>query len=1209
MNHLFSIKHTPSVPRSRDSRILTVILALFCWTQPLFCQTSAIEAAAKALEIAKRDSLNTPQYAAALRDLWLAYRAYIWTEKQAVPDTLKINLVRSDSAYRHSMDSLVAAATKVKRKEVHSLWKSIHTKEQGLYEDVINSLNDIGTFLAESVQLKKQLPYFYFTDTLLLKLDTLYQHFYFQNLNNIAFTERSLLNLDAAQTILEKGTKQLEQEINRFDKLSQTGKKHLNNQWHRKRKWLYCNFIIELGALYESKGNYDLAVFYGKKSVDLLKLYSKDTFNQISKNGLYLPYNYLAQTYERNGRLDSAIQVLEEGISYLDKTSSKPLRSLVSYFYLYKGDLPKMKQQIFENLSLAQTKEDSLSSKMAFYFFYYRIGLVDKAEEYLNEYGEIVEQTYDMNSIQGLIYCALRTGFYIKTGAYKEALYYTNKKISISEFLNGYADPEDYGDLADIYHSLGQYDRSLFFRNKAHSALLTVSFENNQKRIPSWSGLGNTYLKLGKLDSAKLCFEKALDIIKHSDKQNLNYLPNILNDIGSISVLQHDYEDAEKWFKKALALGDSVEFAYVHNRNLWLMSIARIYRKQKKYAEAIEKYAEAMEKNEKLVSILRGIESNEFYRQVQLNRALIHEALNQNSAAADSLQSLFLNIQTRIAKEFAYLSEQDKVAFMTMLDNDFFGTMQAAYARLNAKGEVAKSSVLFYNTVLLQKELSLVDTRSLKRKASILNDSILLAKLFKINASEERLANTDKPLPADERQRLSEEITQTKVDLEQTYPQILERDWTKINWQSVQKQLKTNEIAIEFADVLNNDDDTTKLRHYYALVITPNSPHPTVIPLFEEQALINILDATVVKEHFERKGMPDTLLVNDAKTVAKRYNTTNGKKLTNLIWQPLENAGLLRGVQKVHFAPSGLLNRIAFAALPIVRDTLTRLMAVYQLRQYNTTRAIVETTTRHDTSAKDLVLFGDIQYGFCEGDSSKIAEVEAVQDKNPLATRSALFLDSMSICWAQLAHSKTEVERISRIQKAQQPNADFKAWTGYSAGEARFKSYGSYDKPSPSTLYITSHGFGNPSRYPESRYASAALHRAGLVMAGANWTTCCHTKRDLDDEDGILTAYEIAQLNLSNTELVVLNGCQTGLGDIWGREGVFGLTRGFKLAGVNYIIASLWEVPDAEAADFMAAFYSTYLSGKSITEAFDQTRQTMEKKQSANSWAAWVLIK
>ena len=152
---------------------------------------------------------------------------------------------------------------------------------------------------------------------------------------------------------------------------------------------------------------------------------------------------------------------------------------------------------------------------------------------------------------------------------------------------------------------------------------------------------------------------------------------------------------------------------------------------------------------------------------------------------------------------------------------------------------------------------------------------------------------------------------------------------------------------------------------------------------------------------------------------------------------------------------------------------------------------------------------------------------------------------------------------------------------------------------------IATHGFYNPTQYAESRYASASLHRSGLVMAGAN----NHKKPLPDMDDGILTAYEISNLNLSNTKLVVLSGCQTGLGDIQGREGVFGLTRGFKLAGVDYIIASLWSVDDGETAKFMQMFYNLLNTKyRTIPEAFDDTRKQM-RSQGVQSWGAWVLVR
>jgi CHAT domain-containing protein len=109
-------------------------------------------------------------------------------------------------------------------------------------------------------------------------------------------------------------------------------------------------------------------------------------------------------------------------------------------------------------------------------------------------------------------------------------------------------------------------------------------------------------------------------------------------------------------------------------------------------------------------------------------------------------------------------------------------------------------------------------------------------------------------------------------------------------------------------------------------------------------------------------------------------------------------------------------------------------------------------------------------------------------------------------------------------------------------------------------------------------------------------------------EDGIATAYEISQLNLSNTELVVLSACETALGDIKGSEGVFGLQRAFKMAGVKKMIVSLWQVPDKETAELMAGFYNYWLGGKMIKDAFIQAQADMRKKYSPFYWAAFVLI-
>jgi CHAT domain-containing protein len=191
--------------------------------------------------------------------------------------------------------------------------------------------------------------------------------------------------------------------------------------------------------------------------------------------------------------------------------------------------------------------------------------------------------------------------------------------------------------------------------------------------------------------------------------------------------------------------------------------------------------------------------------------------------------------------------------------------------------------------------------------------------------------------------------------------------------------------------------------------------------------------------------------------------------------------------------------------------------------------------------------------------------------------------------------------------------------------EAEIKSY-----TSPNILHIATHGFFLPNQKnldnntanitnlgkiePKALARLSADHqldnpmlRSGLALAGVN-TWLKNRPLIKEAEDGILTAEDVAGWNLSNTELVVLSACETGLGDIVTGEGVFGLRRAFVLAGAQTLVMSLWKVPDEQTKELMVDFYKRLLKeGKPRAEALREAQLAMkEKYPDPYYWGAFI---
>ena len=165
-------------------------------------------------------------------------------------------------------------------------------------------------------------------------------------------------------------------------------------------------------------------------------------------------------------------------------------------------------------------------------------------------------------------------------------------------------------------------------------------------------------------------------------------------------------------------------------------------------------------------------------------------------------------------------------------------------------------------------------------------------------------------------------------------------------------------------------------------------------------------------------------------------------------------------------------------------------------------------------------------------------------------------------------------------------------------------------------MHIATHGFFiEDPQNSTSQVFSVPLHnvnenvllRSGLMLAGAGSET--EVAGLTNEDDGILTAYEVLNLDLMETELVVLSACETGLGDVMAGEGVYGLQRAFLVAGTEAIIMSLWKVDDTATQELMVNFYDEWLKTGDKHQAFKNAQYKIkEKYNSPYYWGAFLLV-
>ena len=925
------------------------------------------------------------------------------------------------------------------------------------------------------------------------------------------------------------------------------GKKHPDYAWS----------LNNLGLLYKEQGRYDLSEPLYLEAIEL----QKTTPGAESAIYTICLYN-LGNLYLAKDRYDLSASFVIQALNIWKKLPEKDQQyvpraiSTLSYIYQQTGKYESSLPLHMETLASIIKKNGKESQEyaaelVALAGLYKEMGRYQECEPLFLEGMELQEKTLG-----------------------KENLFYANT-------LNN---------MATYYEEIGSDDKA----EKCY--LLSKSiWENSSKKehlanSPILNNLASLYRKLGRYQDAerlllerKDLHEKLLGKEKSSYALCLNNLARLYTDINQ-------YEKAEPIFREAIAVWEKSLGKEHPEYAMGIESLGDLYKYTGNYELALPLYLQAKDIYEKAL----GKDHRDYSGCLLRIASLYYVQKIDIKAAPFFLESYSINIKSLTAAS-RFLSEQEQASiyqvYAPVFDGHFsFGATQAA------------SNTGFVNSCF---DLGLFQKGFLLNAASKLgnltfDDSISKEKHNLLKSYYRRLAREyTKPI-----------MDRTGVEDIESQANALEKELIRsvagfgeairqVGWREVQQALKPGEASIEFVRFNYYNPKTTDSVLYAALLLKPGMETPNFITLFEEKQLQSILSP---------------LATQGSSGLNELYGGKAGHALYQLIWSPIEPQ--LGTVKTIYLSPAGLLHRLNLTAIPTDRPNET-IGKRYTIATVTSTRQLVAVPANANANATASI-FGGIRY---EMDSVAIPTGRA--DEPVHRHRGLTFSQTDSTLrgdtWAYLKYSEKEADNVQSI--LQKAGYQATAIKGYAATEEAFKQLGK-DQASPRILHLSTHGFFFPDPQskgtrqstvdgaePVFKVSDNPMIRSGLILAGANhaWAT---GKPLGNREDGILTSYEISQMDLRGTELVVLSACETGLGDIQGNEGVYGLQRAFKIAGARNLIMSLWQVPDLQTQELMTVFYQKWLDEKmTVRDALKAAQEDMQRKRyEPFYWAGFVLV-
>lgn len=946
-----------------------------------------------------------------------------------------------------------------------------------------------------------------------------------------------------------------------------------------KRDILYPELHFNLYNMFESLNDSKAAHLYAEQAIRLYR-----DLNCKDMNYANMLYKY-AGCVSKEERYRYSIDLASEALAFVKQIPDIPDSVLVMYrsqladSYSNNGDIDSAYYHASKLILDVKTKFSPKSlnyihvlSKIAPILWFY-----GDRDEAINIYQEALRQVEDASPNTASHYDVLTAYARICqwSNFYTEAVDLQKKAVSIAEDIYG-KESEAYIEastnllqylsvIADPME-LKEYVNDMNSQHTSQTSI--VNIQNVRQKAMFAVKQGNT------LKAEEIIADACQHMERQSQDKTLDY-SFLLMLKAELNISMKKNEEALSSLQSAYAIATEMfgkERFEKYFSNYWnLLGVANINLQRWDDAET------AFSNSISSAKLFFG-ESNMEYLLAQAAIAVIKNQKGDYKAAVEIMSPLYKTVREQVFAHFATMSSSERSAFWTQISGLFNpGMPYLAYCSQTPAyyGDA-------YNALLLSKGLLLSTEQEVSKLLQNSNDKKGLDLYRRLQNMRQRLNNlqiNNMAATRSEVDSLREAIRRGERDLMAISSEY--GDYTqslRYTWMDVKKTLENQDVAIEFTDFYDKEGSNL----YVALVLKKDMEYPQLVQLFDYSEL-NLLDS-------------------------HGYYTSDS--LYNLVWKPLEQ--FLTKDSKVFFSPQGVLHSIAIESL--TNSDGLRMSELHPVYRLSSTRELcMRQSLLQDKSA---VLYGGINYNFDNDAEVRLCQKDTLVDKKKysmeaISQHRGAITDELTY----LPGSEDEVKSIAKSFAS--THHDVHTFVDTSATESSIKKLST---SSCTILHIATHGYYLATSDEGSTLSmltknvvgnqeDISLLRSGLFFAGAN-TTLAGEYIGENDNDGILTAKEIANLDMTGLDMVSLSACQTGLGDISG-DGVFGLQRGFKKAGVKSLIMSLWNVDDKATSSMMTEFYKGWLSGLSKYESLEVAKNKIRSTkgwEAPQYWAAFILL-